>query len=585
MKKFINVLVVLILFSIFVPVRTGAQAERIKSIDVDVILEEDGTAKVVQVWDISTHKGTEFFIPITELKDMKLENFKVTDEEGRDFEFVENWNVKGSLEDKAFKCGINSIPNGFELCWGKGSYGDHRYTVSWDYKNAVQAYSDYDGFNIRFINDKMTPAPENISIRISKPGSNLSAENTKIWAFGYVGELVFKDDGKVQGKSFRTLNKNEYMNIMMRFEKGMFNPQVKHNDSFERLKTRAMEGATSNEKKSVFTNPIVAFTASFGFFFLTIIIVLCLNRLQGPVTGFYNGKRTNFIPKIKPRKGEFKKVDYNRELPCDNELIKMYYIQRLFIRTREFGNLISAYILKWIKNNNIIPEERLDLNSSNVNKDDKLILHINNEPEFESITERDIWGILVKAAGKNGILEEKEFKKFAKKEFGELSSWINFALVDGAISLLESGGLGIINNDGKLQETQITESGREEIENYFGFEKFLKDFTIIQERQIKEVELWDDYLIIATLMGQGKEVMKQMNELIPNYIFGQGTLGADGSNYYTNLAIISTVNSLGNSGMKGYNSGSLSASMGDGGSSFSGGGGGFSGGGSGGGSR
>lgn len=586
MKRIIYIIVFVLLISVFVPVSSYAQSETIRAIDTEVILEQDGTAKIKQVWDVSTHKGTEFFIPITQLNDMKLENFKVSDESGREFQFVENWNVKGSLEEKAFKNGINKTANGFELCWGKGSYGDHQYTVSWEYKNAVQAYTDYDGFNIRFINDKMSPPPKSVSIKISKPDIIFNNENTKIWAFGYKGEILFQDDGFVYGKSHKALGKKNYMNVMMRFEKGIFNPEFSNNYSFDILKSRAMKGATSFEESIFSSRKFYSYLIAIVLFIVLIFTTLQMNKAQKPIIGFYDKKRNNFRPINRPRKSKYKKIDYNRELPVENNITTIYYIHKLFNKKKDFGNLISAYILKWIKNDNVVAEKNVDIDSSiSKNEDGKLSLQINKEPEFESITEKDIWEIIVKAAGEDGLLEEKEFEKFAKKEFGELNSWIDFALIDGGIKFLELGGLETIDNEYRVRKTQLTESGQLAIENYFGFKKFLKDFTIIDERDVKQVDLWDDYLIIATLMGFGNEVMKQMNSLIPNYVFGQGVASADGINYYNNLVIFNTVNSLGNGSMRGYTSGAISASLGDGGSSFSGGGGGFSGGGSGGGSR
>lgn len=586
MKKGRYGIVLLLVLLMLIPISVSADNERIKSIDTFVILEDDGTAKVRQVWDISTHKGTEFFIPITELKDMKVENFKVSDETGREFEFVENWNVKGSLEDKAFKNGINHISNGIELCWGKSSFGDHKYTVSWDYKNAVQAYSDYDGFNIRFINDKMDPVPENVSIVISKDGTVLSNENTRIWAFGYEGDIEFKGDGTVTGKSHRSLDKNEYMNIMMSFEKGIFTPSISHEESFDVLKDRAMEGATTHEKKSS--------TSKFPLRYVLIASILILVSVIGILTkGFrgdyiYNlgGIKINLQPKKVYRKPKDNDLDYYRGLPLDNKIIAMYYIEKIVRRMGSPVDLMASHILNWIKNDNIAPEESFATEEPKTKKDVKNVrLHIGNEPEFESETEKELWEMIVKAAGKDRILEEDEFQRYSKVNHERVSKWIDSAVINGGVKFLEMDGLEIVDEKPDSAKTMITQKGEQYINDFYGFRKFLKDFTIIQEREVKEVNLWDDYLIIATIMGMGEEVTKQMESILPSYVFGRGEEDiTDSYPFYTNYLVFNTVRNMANSGIKGFSEGSYDAS-GGGGSSFSGGGGGFSGGGSGGGGR
>ncbi len=584
MKKYFSLLLVIMLTFPLLITSGDAAAEKIRSIDVDVILETDGTAKITQKWDVATYSGTEFFIPITYLRDMEIENFKVSDDTGREFEFVENWDVKAGLEDKAFKYGINEVYNGVELCWGKGSYGSHVFIVSWDYKNAVRSFIDYDGFNIRFINDRMNPSPESISIKLSKPGVDLTRENTAIWAFGYRGNLVFSDDGTVIGKSRRALKKDEYMNIMMRFDKGIFNSETIHGSKFENFKNMAMEGASRYNEEYFNKAAIYFFTISF--FIILIWLIFYFNGRQSKITTFYNGNRVNLLPRNIPMKSSFRNVDYSRDLPFESDLITIYYTGRIFYYTKSFGDLIAAFLLKWIKDDNLLPIKKSRQDGSVLNENSKLNLEIIKEPEFSSVTERDIWKIIAKAAGDDRILQEKEFENYAKKEFAEISSWINFAVTEGGLKFLELGGLEIIEDNRKTKQTRLNDTGMSFIRSVIGFRKFLKDFTIINEREVIEATLWDDYLIIATVIGMGNEIRKQMESLIPKYVFAQGSVDAyDTSSYYSNYAIITTVQSFADRGSRGYNMGTLTSHDGGGGSSFSGGGGGFSGGGSGGGSR
>ncbi len=606
MKKVVRIIGILVLlFTLIFQIGASADSERIRSIDVDVVLDDDGTAKVTQVWDIYTSNGTEFFIPITHLNHMEIENFRVFDETGREFEFVENWDINGSLDDKAYKCGYNRIDDGVELCWGKGSYGDHKYTISWDYKNAVQSFTDYDGFNIRFINDQMKPTPESISISISKPGTPFTNENTRIWAFGYQGEILFQDDGVIRGKSNRSLYSNEYMNIMMSFEKGIFNPQVTNNNSFDTLKDIAMEGAKPYEEDVDSTGekpggagissprnfrPSNVFPIIIGIqiFLVSILVATILNRkaFGNRIPYIKDGKKIFLYPKNLPSKPKNNDIDYYREPPFGEELHVLYYVRNLYDKNEPWADLVASYILRWIRSECIVPQEMTATKGLIFKKEVKKVnLVIVNTPDFESNSESEMWRFIRSAAGSDGILEEKEFQKYAEKNHTKIKKWRDNIAVEGGVEYLRLGGLEVVEASKNKANTNLTPNGEQGIRNYFGFKKFLSDFTIIAERGIKEVHLWDEYLINATAMGLGEEVSKQMESILPSYVFGKGEIRDNTiSNYYTNYAIFNTVNSFAKHGSRGYAT-ATSSSSGGGGSSFSGGGGGFSGGGSGGGSR
>ena len=100
---------------------------------------------------------------------------------------------------------------------------------------------------------------------------------------------------------------------------------------------------------------------------------------------------------------------------------------------------------------------------------------------------------------------------------------------------------------------------------------------MVNEREAKEVYLWKDYLIYASLYGIASEVSRQFEELYPKYF-------EEYIPYYSNpYATIMMINHMSYSVHEGYSAGFQSSQS----TSFSGGGGGggFSGGGSGGGVR
>ena len=57
----------------------------------------------------------------------------------------------------------------------------------------------------------------------------------------------------------------------------------------------------------------------------------------------------------------------------------------------------------------------------------------------------------------------------------------------------------------------------EEMMNLMGLKKFLEEFTLIEERGMVEVNLWNEYLVYALLFGISEKVMKDFKETCPEY--------------------------------------------------------------------
>ena len=136
-------------------------------------------------------------------------------------------------------------------------------------------------------------------------------------------------------------------------------------------------------------------------------------------------------------------------------------------------------------------------------------------------------------------------------------------------------------NDGKAQVEVskyikhkmyvIDDSMMEEAEQMAGLKKFLKEFSVIHEREPIEVNLWQEYLMYAQIFGIANEVASQFKKLYPEIIQDMESRG------YTYSDII-FIHSISSDGIKSANSAKSRAEA------YSGGGGGFSSGGGGGGS-
>ena len=100
---------------------------------------------------------------------------------------------------------------------------------------------------------------------------------------------------------------------------------------------------------------------------------------------------------------------------------------------------------------------------------------------------------------------------------------------------------------------------REVAKELAGLKKFLEEFTLIKEREPIEVNLFEDYLIFAQILGIAKKVATQFKKLYPEII----------ENYNYDFDDIFLIYTISNSGISSANAGSYSS----GGGGFSSGGG------------
>ena len=224
----------------------AVQAQEIRDIDVTVRLQRDGSALVTQKWDVNVVKGTEWYIPVNGSKpryihDLSVvENGIVYESDGR------RWNSDRSLEKKTHRCGIIEKSGGdIELCWGQGPYGDHVYEASFVIDHLVQSFDDYDGFNWQFLNDDWSVRPKHAAITIiNESGHPGDSSSVKGWGFGFIGELWFEGD-TLRAESTERFSYESSMIIMMRFDKGIFEPQTSVDGSFTKLQEHSKAATTA----------------------------------------------------------------------------------------------------------------------------------------------------------------------------------------------------------------------------------------------------------------------------------------------------------------------------------------------------
>lgn len=550
------IIATLVIFSLApISLRVEAQ-DNIKYINGEVNIHLDGSATVKQVWQVEHDgSGTEHFIDMSEIKDLELADLKVSDNVHGEYRYRELWNVNDSFEAKQFRYGINPVGQGFEICFGKSSYEELTYTITYKLNNFVRQYSDQrKGFLIRLVNPDMKPAPQQVHFSFKLDNTELTQNNTKIWSFGNYGDIDFKDRQVLVNIS--DFSQNQHLTVMMEFLHSQLSPISKDHKSFAEVKEIALRDSNYDRDES---------SVSSSFFILGTILLFLL---PGLIAHFTVKNTSNILIPKNIKMVNKKQPPYYRKIPVHGDLLINYYLYYACNKdkTKPIRNLHSALNLLAVK------KGYMQLINSDNGKLHMLITDKTNEETgyFYAYLEA-----LRSVAGTN-----KPFDKLNKTAAPLLKlnkmlrqEYLENSLQSGIIRNLET--ITSKNTDiNKLKKVELTPLGLQESANVLALKRFFSDFTLLSERTSYEIKLWDNYLIFATLFGIGKQVLSQMEELVPDYKF---------TDSYENQQLVNSVFSASyfSSGLANVN---VRSSGGGGLASFSGGAG-FSGGGCGGGSR
>ena len=542
-----------VLSLVAVPLCVGSDVD---SLRINVTLRDDGSATVTETWRIDVSSEiSEWYLVAGNMGRMTISDLQVRDETGKEYYNEGEWDVNRSRARKAGRCGLVTKPDGYEICWGVGSSGLHTYTVSYLMTGLVKGYEEMDGFNQMFVARDLGSSPQSVILTIRKPGFEFTTDNTKVWAFGFRGE-IHVEDGAVVARSSEPFVKKSALIALVGFEKGIFQPALVEDKTFDEVRQRAMEGSDYRAPEDEDSGDLWL-----GLLFGLGVILTVFGSVK-------------VISKTVKRKrellgGRMKDVQWFRDAPLGGDLKRSADILCSFSGNtmQERERLIAAYITRLFYRGafEVVPQPGQSKPAMRI-KD----LVISEEGSSDTALEAELYSFIKAAAGGDGILQKNELKRWAESNGKALYKWGKKAFPDGVT-------IWTIEPD--------------ETRQVFGLRKYLKDFTLIKDRGVVEVKLWNNYLVFAALYGIADQLIKDFRKVCPEY-FNLSSAAELLEDNTTNMVIWSMINMTSrnfNTAAVTYEA-SLSGNSGSswsggGGMSSWGGGGGFSGGGSGGGGR
>lgn len=559
MKKVFKILFfALLAYALFTLGKT-VSANSINRISMDIFVDSNGNANVTETWNCYSNQSTEIYHPYYNLGNSEITNLSVS-MDSTQFETLSSWDTSASFDEKAYKAGINRVSNGVELCWGISEYGTNIYTVNYTITNFVSNLTDSQMIYWTLI-------PYDFSDSIGQVFINISSDlffpsSIDVWGYGNEGGTAYVDNGTITMTSEGTLNRNEYMTILVKLPSGTFNTKNNLNQNFEYYYNLAEEGVNRNETVE---NTVITILP-FIIFIIIMVFAIVTSKL-----GSSQEQRLNFenngnkLPKTKD-------IPYFRDIPCNKDLFQAFFIGYQFKIVKKRTDLLGSVILKWVRDKKVTLKK-------DEGKSSKTSIILNEEliSSLEDEEEQKLYKMFFEAS-KDGILEDSEFTKWCNTNYSKILGWFD-TIIDKEKDKLVKDGLLLEEPKTLFKSAKytVTPELRQQALNIAGLKKYLNDYTLISEREAPDVVLFEDYLILAQMFGIADKVAENFKKLYPDLITETNFYSYDNINFVHIYAVhaMTSAHSAHYAAASRYSGGGGGFSVGGGGGgSFGGGGGG-----------
>lgn len=614
MKKVLNKMIIAILvFCAIIIISNISNASgglRLRNLDYDVTLNSDGSANVVETWRISIEDTNTLFKTFEidsskykEITDVKVQEVKSSG--NVDFRKINQYKYH---VDK--NCYYALVYKGkFEIAWGVHAEDVTRtYKISYKIIDAVKNYNDCSEFYWQFVSTDSEIPANKVTGTIKLPNIVENSEDLRVWAHGPLNGNVKKDSNDTVSFEVEGLEENTMLEARIVTPRLVFgiNNNTSNEYKLQSILEQEQEWADKanrrreeirlrqeNMRKTMITTCIV-----FNLIGLVLAVIIVKKIYK------YHNKLKE-IPKIKPEQ----EIKYYRDIEGNEtpaEAAFIYYFKNTGIQYN-MSKIISATMLDLCMKKHIefeiVPNKKNQI---------KVILK-KDFPEGLARDERLIYELLQKVASKEtNSFTMKDFEKYAsrhsssvlgtfskiekiakdlqeengnysKESVAKSNSWSTkgvgyvFLAILSVISMwlliIPAIVAAVYSFKIASRYNTLTQKGVNRKEELQGLKKYMEEFSMIDDKTVPELVLWEKYLVYATVFGIADKVLKQLKVVYPQIT--EGDLAGYTYMYlmYSNNFNTSFLNTLNTSVTTSYHSATNYSSGSGGGGGFSSGGG------------
>ena len=221
-RKFIIMLLFAFSF-ILLNSNTVFARESWNSLNYDVTLNKDGSADIIEKWEIYISEANTLFKTFDDKS--KIENVKVSllkDEKEIPLKQINEWKYH---VDKDCYYGEKNPDGVFEIGWYVGLENNsetRKYQISYKVIDAVNIHNDCTEFYWKFLNDQNNISGENITGQIHLPNGISDIEKLRVWAHGNLNGQINRTSTNLVNFSIPEIDSKEMVEVRIVTEENIY---------------------------------------------------------------------------------------------------------------------------------------------------------------------------------------------------------------------------------------------------------------------------------------------------------------------------------------------------------------------------
>lgn len=605
-KRILLTILLLIIALLLLTTKSNASLY-LNNLDFDVQINTDGSMDVTEKWDIEISDTNTLYKTFKRdsSKYSGITNVVVTEVGGKELTKDDSWAYH--MQKDYYYGGLNNSGE-YEICWGVGlenSSDTREYLISYRVLDAIAKYDDIAELYWQFIGSDFEVSAENITGTIKLPAKANSKDDIKVW--GHVetlnGEIYATSEDTVEF-NLTNFRSGRYVEIRVAFPTNLveFSNRTQNHEELTSIINEEIKWAdAANIRRERQQQRDKLFDIGKNVVSIFVSALLALGS-------FKHIKTIKNTTKILPTQ----ELDYFREIPGKDETpADALFLYNKGVTTRySFGPIFSSTLLNLSLKGYFKIETELnekgkeqvyisvlrDMTDLNYEEKKIAIFICNAMKGKDKLTIKDLQKYiksrpetvsrLIEKTGEDTKNKNIQNGNYSKETASKKSTYACISVMYGILAMgalmftvvtkfmLLVSAISFINTiltaiiAGKF--STLTQKGIDEREKWKGLKKYMEDFSLLNEKEIPALTLWEEFLVYATAFGIANKVIKQLKLVYPEIE------NMDNFNTTSYIYLMSHTNF--NSSFNTAINSSISSAM----SSGTGGGGGFSGGGGGG---
>lgn len=464
----------------------------INNMNINVDILEDGSAHVVENWQINSQNNTYYEKNFYDMNGAVISDLVISDSNNAPYEYVNNFS-KSSIRKYNYKDKKNSGVIRFTT-------NGQNATINLDYKvsGMITKFDDTFALNWYFLASRSLEEISIINIYIRGP-VEFNSTNTALYGIGSEVTTSFEEgaihifSSNVQQKSkiklMASISDYEFTNYLT--EKGTLL------ENYEKIANKL---PLFDYLEEVFSNV-----------FILILIVILVIVIIG--FGIYKLIHKNKISNdykyiISYNKqaipNDLNLVPYCDFIPCDNDFYKIYFLANYYNIIKHRSSLVGAFIFKWVYENIIELRE----------EENKHYLVLKENLSFENSLDQELYNILVSAAN-NYILDSSKLKRYVMSTPDTLVSWY-----DNVIKSVIKDEYISRNIHVKGKKIYLNKILYDEALQIEGLKKYLLNFNQVPRQTELTENIYKNLLISSVLLKVDENLYQEILRKNPDNTAG-----------------------------------------------------------------